>query len=191
MSLPYPFDFPGQLKNWLRLQGVDPKLYYFGQQVLLCSTRSQPQDCWGLLNLLLLDATGLPAAFPSTRQGMHPLVALEKSTLRRMSLIQYSSCCPIGIPGLLDAIGLDAVEELVAIKEDIFVAAGRDLDTTRSSFWSCILFAIVEQLMNLKFLVQQVELNWLILNKWRRLFHPSRVKFLLVNMSASWCLVPM
>ena len=39
----------------------------------------------------------------------------------------------IGIPGLLDAIGLDAVEDLVAIKEDRFIAAGRDLDTTLSS----------------------------------------------------------
>ena len=50
----------------------------------------------------------------------------------------------IGIHGLLDAIGLDAVEELFAVKEDRFIAAGRDLD---------------------KFLVQQVELTWLILNK--------------------------
>ena len=40
--------------------------------------------CRSLLNLLLLDATGFPAAFPLTRQGMHPLVALEKSTLRRI-----------------------------------------------------------------------------------------------------------
>ena len=38
------------------------------------------------------------------------------------------------IPGLLDTIGLDAVEELVPIKEDRFIAAGRDLDTTLSSF---------------------------------------------------------
>ena len=39
----------------------------------------------------------------------------------------------IGIPGLVDAIGLDAVEELVAMKEDVFIAAGRDLDTALSS----------------------------------------------------------
>ena len=38
----------------------------------------------------------------------------------------------IGIRGLLDAIGLDAVEELVAMEER-FIAAGRDLDTTLSS----------------------------------------------------------
>ena len=36
----------------------------------------------------------------------------------------------VGIHGLLDAIGLDAAEELVAIKEDIFISAGHDLDTT-------------------------------------------------------------
>ena len=57
------FDFPCQLKNWLRVQGVVPKLYCFGQQVPLCSTRSQPQDCRSLLNLLLLlHATGFSPA---------------------------------------------------------------------------------------------------------------------------------
>ena len=34
-----------------------------------------------------------------------------------------------------------------------------------------------------------MELKWLKFNKWRRLFHSSRVKFPLVKMSASWCLV--
>ena len=70
---------------------------------------------------------------------MHPFVALEKSTLRRVSsdlILILLSGFPeaIGIPGLLEAIGLDAEEELVAIKEDIFITAGRDLDTTLSSF---------------------------------------------------------
>ena len=82
MSLLYPFDFPGQLKKWLRVQGVAPKLYCFGQRVPLCSTRSQPLDCRSLLKLVLLDATRF-TAFPLTRQGMHPLVALENSTLPR------------------------------------------------------------------------------------------------------------
>ena len=76
-------------------KGLHPSLTFFGQQVHLCSTRSQPQYCRSLLNLLLLDATVFTAAFPSTSQGMHPLVALEKSTLRRMSLVQYSSCCRV------------------------------------------------------------------------------------------------
>ena len=80
----------------------------------------------------------------------------------------------------------------VSLKKARFIAAGRDLDTTLSPpFWLCILFAIVEQLVKLKFLVQQCELEWLILNKWRRLIHTSRVKFPLVNMSASCCLVSM
>ena len=42
MSLPYSFDFPGQLKNWLRVQGVSPKLYCFGNKFLFvvpCSSR--------------------------------------------------------------------------------------------------------------------------------------------------------
>ena len=43
----------------------------------------------------------------------------------------------IGIPGLLDAIGLDADEELVAVEEDRFIAASRDLDTTISSSSLC------------------------------------------------------
>ena len=138
-------------------KGVAPKLYCSGQRVLpklvsLCSTRSQSQDCRSLLNLLLLDATGFPAAFPLTRQSMLILLSGFPEA--------------IGIPGLLDAIGLDAVEEHVAIKEEIFITAGRDLDKTlSSSFCSCILFATVEQLIKLKFLVQHVELKWLILNK--------------------------
>ena len=118
-SLPYSLDFPGKLKNWLRVQGVSSKLYCFGQQVPLCSTRFQPQDCLSLLNFLLLDATGLTAALPSTRQGMHPSVALEKSTLRRMSLVQRSSCyrCSRNYrhPWTFRWIGLDAAEELFAI----------------------------------------------------------------------------
>ena len=82
MSLPYSFDFPRQLKNRLRVQGVAPKLH-FGHQILLCSTRSQPQNCQNLLNLhLLLDATGLTAAFPSTRQGQ--CVEKTRSTTPRM-----------------------------------------------------------------------------------------------------------
>ena len=58
-----------------------------------------------------------------------------------------------------------------------------------SPFSSCILFAIVSgQPIELTFWSQQMKLKWLMLNKWRRLFHSSRVKFLFVSMSASWCL---
>ena len=89
----------------------------------------------------------------------------------------------IGIPGLLDAIGLDAVEELVAMEEDRFIAASRNLDTT-IYFSFCLLYPLRHcgaQLVKLKFLVRQVELK----------FHPSRVKFPLVKMSASWYVVSM
>ena len=84
--------FPVNRRTGSVCKGVEPKLNYFGQQVLLCSTRSQPQDCRSLLNLLLLSATRFPAALPSTRQGTHPWVALETSTLHRMRLVQHSSC---------------------------------------------------------------------------------------------------
>ena len=43
-------------------------------------------------------------------------------------------------------------------------------------FCSCTLFAIVlGQLIKLKFWTQQRELKWLMLDKWRRLFHSSPV----------------
>ena len=142
MSLPYSSDFPGQLKNWLRVQGVSAKLYCSGQEVLLCSTSFQPQDCPSLLNFLLLDATGLPAALPSTRQRTHPWAALETSTLRRMSLVQHSSCYrvpeAIGIPGLLDAIGLGAAGTcsslLVATWTQLFLLPF-DFESPSSSSW--------------------------------------------------------
>ena len=51
----------------------------------------------------------------------------------------------------------------------------------------CILFAIVfGQLAELKFSEQQTDLKWLMLHKWRRLSHSSRVKLPFVSMSASW-----
>ena len=58
------------------------------------------------------------------------------------------------------------------------------------SDWSGILFAILSvQLITLKFLVLQVELKWLMLNKWRRLFHSSCAKFLwsICLQSGVWC----
>ena len=108
MSLLCPFDFPCQLKIWLLVQGVAPKLHCSGQRVLFCSTISQPKDCQSLLNLLLLDATDFTTAFPLTRQSMHLSVALEKSTVRRVGfgsvLILLSGFTEaIGIRRLLDA----------------------------------------------------------------------------------------
>ena len=60
----------------------------------------------------------------------------------------------------------------------------------RRRLCSCILFAIVlVQLVKLKFWEQQSKLKWLMLNRWRRLFCSSRVKFRFLHMSASWCFV--
>ena len=64
ISLPQSFDFPRQLKLTLCA-----RRFLQGQQVPLCNTKFQPQDCRSLLNFLLLDATGLPAALPSPAKG--------------------------------------------------------------------------------------------------------------------------
>ena len=113
---------------------------------------------------------------------MHLAASLENSTLRRISSF-FSSCfsgfpAAVSIPGLLDAIGIFAVEELAGTSEDRFIAVDFDFATLPSSpFCSCILFAIVSgQLIKLEFLAKQVDLKWLMLNKRRRLFHSSRVK---------------
>ena len=123
-------------------------------------------------------------------------VALENSTLRRI-LSFLSTCFRVSSelwvsPDVLVQSDF-ADEELVRTWEDWFVAVDFDFATLlSSSFCSCILFAIVlEQLIKLEFLAQQVELKGLMLSKWRRLFHSSRVKLPLVKMSASWCLVSM
>ena len=91
--------------------------------------------------------------------------------------------------GPFDAIGSFADEELAETIEDKFIAIGLDFATIlSSSFCSCILFAIVlGQLIKLEFFTQQAELKWLMLDKWRRLFHSSRVKLPSVKMSASLC----
>ena len=93
-------------------------------------------------------------------------------------------------PRIFDATGFCTVEELVETVKARFIVVGFDFATILSSpSCSCILFAIVlVQLVKLKFWEQQTEMMWLMLNRWRRLFHSSRVKFPLVNMSASWCL---
>ena len=77
----------------------------------------------------------------------------------------------MSIPGLLDAIGIFADEELAGTCEDKFIAVDFDFATMFTSpFCSCILFAIVlGQLIKLEFLAQQVELKWLMLNKMKKI----------------------
>ena len=192
------------LINWRTgpvCKGLPPSFYCFGQRVF-------PVTCFPLK--YQISASGLSESSESSSwcDGFPRCFAINPPRYASLSrtwdvdaasnefglTLTLLSGFPeaIGITGLLDAIGLDAVEELVAMEEDRFIAAGRDLDTTRSSSsCSCIFFAIVKQLLKLKFLVQQVELKWLVLNKGRRSFHSSRAKFPLVKMSASWCLVSM
>ena len=72
------------------------------------------------------------------------------------------------------------VEGVLVIK----LIIGLDFTVTLSSLdSSCVLFHITSE--------QSVKLKWLMLNKHKRWFHSSRVKFLLVKMSASWFLVSM
>ena len=99
----------------------------------------------------------------------------------------------LSIRGLLDAIGLFTDKNLSnQWRPGSSLLAWISPQSCFSSFSSCILFAIVlVQLVNLEFLAQQVELKWLMLNKQRRLFHSSRVKFPSVKMSAIWCFVSM
>ena len=81
--------------------------------------------------------------------------------------------------GLSDAED-DRVEGALAIK----LIIGLDFAVTLSSpDSSCVLFDITWE--------QTVELKWLMINKHKRWFHSSRVKFPLVSMSASWFLVSM
>ena len=148
MSLPYSFELPGQLLNWLRVQGVSSKLHYFWQQVLLCGTKFQPQDCLSLLNLLLLDGTGLPGALPSTRQGMHPLISLETLKLRRMNLLQYSSP---DVPGLFDAIGLEAEEELDGNPFFFLFLNFRHRNAANQAFLSMFLASLITSFLFLTF----------------------------------------
>ena len=103
--------------------------------------------------------------------------------------LPHNPTCRLGalsIPGLLDASGLSTDEELVATELVRFITVGLNFATILfSTDCSCILFAIlsVMQLSKPILLAQQRDLKWLMLNK-RRLFHSSRVKCPLVNMSA-------
>ena len=90
LSRLYSFDFSEMLKRWILLsllQVVSHKLLHFEEQA--CNTRAHHQIP---LRLVLSFASNFPAAPPSTRQGMHPLISLETLKLRRMNLLQDSSC---------------------------------------------------------------------------------------------------
>ena len=86
-------------------------------------------------------------------------------------------------PGLSDAVEGSTSGALSLHRETKFII-GLDFAVTLSSPDSSgVLFDIPSE--------QSVELKWLMLNKHKRCFHSSRVKFPLVSMSASWFLVSM
>ena len=112
-----------------------------------------------------------PLLHPSIRQGKHLSASLENSTLHRV-LNFFSSCLPVSpqlrfSPDLTVESYFFVDEELAGTGEDKFIAVGLDFATIfSSSFCSCTHFAIfLVQLGKLEFLVKQVELFWLMLNK--------------------------
>ena len=73
---------------------------------------------------------------------------------------------------------------VISLHRETKFIIGFDFAVTLSSTESsCVLSGITSE--------QSVELKWLTLNKHKRWFHSSRVKFPLVKMSASWFLVSM
>ena len=124
------------------------------------------------------NATGFPVLITSWASLRHPWELDAASGLVFWNVLASSlpgnpTCRleALSIPGLLDAIGLFADEELVATKLVRFIAVGDDFATILFSYdCSCTPFGVLSvQLIKLKFLAQQVELKWLMLNKWRRL----------------------
>ena len=104
----------------------------------------------------------------------------SRSDLSSSAIELHGSWLPLLLfPGLTE-VEDDTCDGALAIR---FIK-GRDFAVTRSSPESCWdRFAIVSE--------HTVELKWLMLNKHNKWFQSSRVKFLLVRMSASWFLVSM
>ena len=85
--------------------------------------------------------------------------------------------------GLSDAVEASTFGSLTLYRDTKFII-GFDFAVTLSSPASSgVLFDIASRLL--------MELKWLMVNKHKRWFHSSRVKFPFVNMSASWFLVSM
>ena len=116
MSLPYSFGSRCQLKYWLRVQGVSPKLC-FGQQVLHCSTRFQQHCLWVFRIFFFLMRRVAPLLFLQPAKVcifscIWEVDALSSEVGFVLFLLSGFSEA-IGIPGLR----CDAAEELVTIKE--------------------------------------------------------------------------
>ena len=132
---------------------------------------------------------------------MHPGVALETSTLRRVCLVQHSSCYRAS-PKL--SASLDFHVQSDSMRR--ISMRRKNLSQENKKTCSSLLLATWIQLFLLLFDFESSSPLWSSwsswnswYNKWscsgwywtnwRKLFHSSRVKFPLVNMSANWGLV--
>ena len=128
-------------------KGVAAKLYCFGQQVLLCCTKSQPPDCQSLLNLLLL----LDASFSRTWD-----VDAASNELDSILIL---------LSGLPEAIGINRTRCCGwncrnIIRRHTHHCWSRLGHNPFFFFLFLNYFAIVEQPIKLKFLVQRRQLKW-------------------------------
>ena len=93
MSLPYSFWLSWSTEELAPCaKGCSPSFIVLGNRFSFVVPSLSRRIVGVLWIFFFLTRRVLPAALPSTRQGMHPLTALETSTLRRMRLVQYSSC---------------------------------------------------------------------------------------------------
>ena len=102
------------------------------------------------------------------------IVLLNLRTQRSLTFVS-------GFPKFSDAVE-DSADGALSLLRAIRFIIGPDFAVTLSSLDSfCVLFDIPSE--------HSARLKWLLLNKHKRWFHSSRVKFPLVSMSASWFLV--
>ena len=128
-----------------------------------------------------------PRVSPFLLPAFHQISTLEKTNSCQQSLPVLWRCSfhelrgiwlsDLVFPRLSDAVEASTFGSLVLYRETKFIS-GFDFAVTLSSpASSCVLFDITSR--------RSVELKWLMLNKHKRWFHSSRVKFPLVKMSAS------
>ena len=141
-----------------------------------------------------------PLLQPSTHQGTHLSAFLENSTLRRI--------LNFWLPSRQVSLWMFWVSKGSSTQSDGSRLRNLSRQLMSSSLlWSlilpqtCLLFVLVSSSLSFsgslsswnserskKIWAQQRKQKWLMLYKWKRLFHSPRVKLPFVKMSASWCL---
>ena len=108
--------------------------------------------------------SSFPAALPSTRQGMHPLISLGTLKLRRMNLLRDSSCYRVS-PKLQTSPDFSMQSDLMRqrnLSQEDKKTHSLQVATWRQPFLLFVpefFFATAMQLIKLKFLVQRRE-SW-------------------------------